>query len=120
MLITLCSYDELCTNYSIIVLKIIHITDLKLFVVGQNIANSIHYVSSQSSVIMGRYYPVSENMTPNKEFNNMHSTTKVVSSLRTITNGQSSLTEDLYGDFITPHLLRLITIDTDCTKLNIY
>ena len=93
---------------------------MKLFVVGQNTIKSIHYVSSQSSVIMGRDYAVSENMTPNREFNTMHSTTKVVSSMRKITNGQSSLTEDLDGEFTTPHLLRLITIDTDSTKLNIY
>jgi len=69
---------------------------------------------------MGRDYAVYENMTPNKEFNTMHSTTKVVSSMGTITNEQSSLTEYIDSEFRTPHLIRLITIDTDNTELNIY
>jgi len=97
-------------------LKIIQITDLKLFFVGQNTVKSIQYVSSQSSIITGRDYAVSENMTANKEVNTMHSTTKVVSSMGTITNGQSSLTEYLDDEFTTPHVIRFIKIDTDNTE----
>jgi len=69
---------------------------------------------------MGTDYPVSENLTPNKEFNTMHSTTKVLSSMVTIINAQFFLIEQLHGEFITPHSLRLITIYTDSTNLSIY
>ena len=101
-------------------MKIIQIIDFKIIFVGQNTVKSIHYVSSQSSVITGRDYAVSENMTANKEVNTMHSTTKVVSSMGTITKGQNSLTEYLHGELTTPHVIRFIKFDTDNTEWNIY
>jgi len=64
---------------------------------------------------MGTDYPVCENMTPNKEFNTMHSTSKVLSSMGTIINEKISLTKQLPSEFIMPHSLRMITIYINST-----
>jgi len=92
LLIIVLTYVLTMNCVLIVVIKTILITDMKFVVVGQTTANSSQQFCSQTLGIMGTNYPLFENLTPNNEFNIMHSTTKVLSSMRTITNAQISLT----------------------------
>jgi len=66
---------------------------LKLFVVGQSTLKSSQDFASQTSGITDSNLPFSHNLTPNNDLNMMHSTTKGMSSIQTITHGDISFTQ---------------------------
>jgi len=70
---------------------------LKLFVVGQSTLKSSQDFASQTFGITGSNFLFSHNLTPNNDLNMMHSTTKAMSSMQTITHGDISLTQRLHG-----------------------
>jgi len=69
----------------------------KLFVVGQSTLKSSQEFGSQTSEITGSNFSFSHNLTPNNDLNTMHSTTKALSSMQTITHGDISLIERPHG-----------------------